>query len=87
MNNFAKLFDSAKYGQLVLMLDTDDDGEPKISVYAKPPELGVCNAGLTFAGESGEENAQAVFCAMELEDAEKLAGAIFEMARRHGGAA
>lgn len=46
---FAKLFESPKYGQILVKLDTDPvDFAPEVRVYVKPKHLGVCSCAIGF---------------------------------------
>ena len=46
---FAKLFfDNAD--QVLVKLDSDDEGNPEIRFYCEPNGLGVCSAVLSFGG-------------------------------------
>jgi hypothetical protein len=63
---FAKLFEDEKYGQILVIRDTDDEGEPCVKVMAQPHGLGICAVSLAF---SNDEDAQATFERMELEHA------------------
>lgn len=45
---FAKLFDHEKYGQLLVKLDTDNEGDPEVRTYFKPKGLGVCSVAAGF---------------------------------------
>lgn len=39
MSEYAKVFESEKFGQLVVMNSSDDDGNPAVVVFFKHPEL------------------------------------------------
>ena len=64
--NFAKLFEDEKYGQILVMLDTNENGEPCVKIMAQPPGLGVCAFALSF---KDEEDAQDTFDHIEIEHA------------------
>ena len=42
---FAKLFNSEKVGQILILNSTD---EPKVEIHFKPECLGICNIGMEF---------------------------------------
>lgn len=44
---FAKLYDT-KYGQVVVMKQDNEDGEPEIRFYAEPEGLGVCSMAFSY---------------------------------------
>jgi len=48
MQQFAKLFEDEKYGQIVVLLDQDDEGEPCVKFMGQPPGLGICVFSLGF---------------------------------------
>ena len=41
---FAKLYETTQHGQILVMLDTNEDGEPYIKYCCQPEGLGVCSA-------------------------------------------
>jgi len=46
---FAKLFETKKYGQILVKID-DDDG-PEVRYYFEPKGLGVCSMALSFTDD------------------------------------
>lgn len=58
MSKFAKVYESAMYGQMLVLLDVDDDGEPCVKFMGKPPGLNVCVVAISF---SDEQDAQECF--------------------------
>jgi hypothetical protein len=44
---FAKLFDT-KYGQVVVLKQDNEDGDPEIRFYAEPEGLGVCSMAFSY---------------------------------------
>lgn len=63
---FAKLFDDEKLGQILVMLDQDDEGEPCVKFMGMPPGLGICVFSLGFGTE---EQAREMFCNVQREHA------------------
>jgi hypothetical protein len=67
---YAKLFDSAGYGQLLVKLDRSPEGDaPEVRFYCSPPGLGVCSMAMGFTDDdNGWDAAEAAFekvdCAM-----------------------
>ena len=57
---FAKLFEISETGQVLIMLDRDNETQkPKVSVFTNPPELGVCNIAYSFSDtDEGWDNAE-----------------------------
>ena len=48
VGKFAKLYETEKYGQLLVKLDTGAQGEPEIRFYFEPKGLGVCSYSLEY---------------------------------------
>lgn len=79
--NFAKELTHPEYGQLIVMLDENDEsGCPVVSVFCKPEGLGVCKGSLVFNdSDAGAEQAQKVIEEMTLETAASLVKTAFDM--------
>lgn len=74
---FAKLYESKEYGQVLVMLDTGDDGTPCVSFYAEPEGFGVCSISSKFKDtEEGWDKAEAFFEKVDDEIALKAASSI-----------
>lgn len=59
MNKFAKLYEYEDIGQVLVMLDTNDDGDPSLNVYFNPEDMGVCCLAASFEdSEKGWEAAE-----------------------------
>lgn len=58
MSDFAKLYRADDVGQILVTLDTGDDG-PAVKFSFKPQELGVCAVSLTFEKRPDEEQWEA----------------------------
>lgn len=70
---FAKLFGTGK-DQVLVMHDTDDEGNPCIEIKAQPEGMGVCTFGISFNDTpEGEVQAQKVFDEMTEDQARMLA--------------
>ncbi|MBX9348786.1 hypothetical protein K5M36_16990 [Chromobacterium vaccinii] len=80
MKPFAKLYETTEYGQVLVMLDQNDDGNPAISFHAKPEDLGVCSTSLAFPDtEDGWDKAEAVFESIDEDVAKKGVADIFRL--------
>lgn len=78
-NDFAKLY-STDAGQILVKLDSGEDGAPEIRVFAKPEELGVCSVALQFDdSDEGWDKAEAAFVKVDVSMAERIAAQIFEL--------
>jgi hypothetical protein len=75
MNKFAKLFESEKYGQLVVILQSADEGNPEIRLFFKPSGLGVCSIAASFKDDSEQswESCEKIFNDFTIETAEGMA--------------
>jgi len=70
---FAKLFDSPRFGQILAKRDTTPDDTNEVRVWFAPPDMGVCSAALEFHNtDSGNAQADKLFVDMTLEFAEKI---------------
>lgn len=79
---FAKVFDTAK-GQIVAMLDCDEDDFPEIRFYAQPAGLGICQAAIKWDdSDEGEAKAQHTFDSLTEEDALAVTKEIFVVASK-----
>lgn len=47
--NFAKMFDT-EHGQVVVMLQPDDGGDPEVRFYSKPDGFDVCSMAFGYSG-------------------------------------
>lgn len=78
MNKFAKLFESDKYGQILVTKDTDDAGAPSIKFSCEPEGYGICSIGAGYSDtDSGWEKRDREFEKITIENAEAGAKAIF----------
>lgn len=76
---FAKIFESEKYGQLLVTKDEGSNG-PRVAVHAQPHDLGVCVIGVNFPDDQGGWDKQdAHFDRMDLEIAETQIKPLFDM--------
>lgn len=72
-DNFAKIFHSERYGQLLVTCDVDEEHKPGVRLAFRPPDLGVCWLGVHFDDtESGWDKAEEAFHKMDLEGAENM---------------
>lgn len=76
---FAKFFDT-KYGQVVVMKQGNDDGNPEIRFFAEPEGLGVCSVAFSY-GEDDWDKADEGFEQVNLEMAEQAAKQLMEFAQ------
>lgn len=79
---FAKIFESEKYGQILVKIDSDDNHDPEVRVYVEPPELGVCSVALSVKNEDEDvawSKAEELFQKLEIDEAEKMASRVFEL--------
>ena len=73
MSDFAKLFQSEKYGQLVVIMQGSDDGRPELRIFMQPSGYGVCSMGLQYEdSDSGWGKCEANFEKADLAWAERM---------------
>lgn len=79
-NAFAKMFDSEKYGQIVVICQgADDTGEPEVRFFFQPPSLSVCSLAMKFSDTDDGWGAQEkAFTTLEICTAEKIVGQIID---------
>jgi len=72
---FAKLFDSAEHGQILVKADTDTNCKPEIRFYFEPKDYGVCSMALTYTDtDDGFDKRDSAFEKIDCAFAEKLVG-------------
>ncbi len=72
MKDYCKLFETKKYGQILVMNDTGDDGRPVLKVmFNLGGDYGVCSIDAIFKDDDGKgiERADKAFNAMTEEKA------------------
>lgn len=78
---FAKLFETKEYGQILVKIDANDEGDPEVRFFAEPPLLGVCSWAVSFEGMDAWARAEAAFEGVTEEKALKAASHLFGMAQ------
>lgn len=51
---FAKIFETEKYGQILLKFDANENGNPEIRAYIQPKDLGVCSLAASADNDDDE---------------------------------
>ena len=70
-DKFAKLFETEKYGQILVKIDSSDDG-PEVRFYFQPENLGVCSIAHSFKdSDAGWLAAEKFFHKVDVEVAEE----------------
>ncbi len=79
---FAKIFNSAKYGQILLLAGSEnDDCKPEIRAYAQPENLGVCSSSLVFSDtDQGWGTRDEAFLKVDVAAAESIVKPMFDAA-------
>jgi len=78
---FAKLFATEDRGQLLVVRQTNAEGEPEMRVYCEPEGLGVCSVALAWDDdEKGWDLQEACFKRYTEESARKLTDKVFQQA-------
>lgn len=77
---FAKLYDSKKYGQILVKIDSDhDEGNPEVRFFVQPDDMGVCACAIGFVdSDEGWDSAEEVFNGVTLEKAEEIISKTFD---------
>lgn len=84
MNKFAKLFDSPRYGQILVVISDNDEGGISLIHTFRVPDVGLYCLGMDFPLE-GREDAETAFDVLTLEtleeyiDTSELYGGEFEL--------
>lgn len=79
MSNFAKVYETEQYGQILALMQNNDDGDPEIRFFAKPPGLGVSSIALSFGDSNDDESWDRQEKAWELVNEEAATGAVKSM--------
>ena len=78
--DFAKTYQTDK-GQILALMETDEEDKPCIKFYAKPESLGVCCVSLSFNDtEEGWNQCEKVFSDITQEKAEGAVATIYTAA-------
>ncbi len=80
-NDFCKLFNSEKYGQILAIADTDEQGYPSVQFKFQPKDLGVCGICSSFKDDDEDEawyKVDLYFNSLDLPKAEELVGKIID---------
>jgi hypothetical protein len=78
---FAKLFTTEDRGQLLVVRQTNPDGDPEMRVYCEPEGLGVCSVALSWDDDDkGWDLQESCFERYTEELARKLTDNIFQQA-------
>jgi hypothetical protein len=79
-NSFFKAFTSERFGELLLMVNCDHDGNDVLQLYANPPSIGICHLEIPLDETlSIAEIYRDFIQAMSIVEVEELAEEIFEM--------
>lgn len=84
MEKFCKLFESEKFGQILVMKDTRDDGAPAVFVKFIPQGMGVCGPDYAFNDDNEDDawdKVDKLFDSITLESCEKIAAEVTMMTR------
>lgn len=76
---FAKLFEYDDFGQVLVVLDTNDEGDPCISFMVSDPEIGRVTVSPAYQGPDAEASARRHFEATDAEIAYEVISGIVEM--------
>lgn len=72
MKGFAKLYNTAELGQIMVMVDSNYEGKPEVKTYFTTDNMGVCSTALEFKDDDdGWESARKLFDNTNSEKAQK----------------
>jgi hypothetical protein len=78
MSEFAKLFGNGD-NQIVVFIQSDDEGKPEVRVFSQPPNLGVCSVAVGFLDtDEGWNLAKEMFGKVTEEWARNLTNEVLE---------
>jgi len=78
---FAKLFTTEDRGQLLIVRQTNIDGEPEVRAYCEPEGLGVCSVALAWRDDDkGWDLQEACFNRYEEAEVREMTDGIFKSA-------
>lgn len=79
-DKFAKLYETEDRGQILVTLDTNEEGSPAVRFFVSPTGLGVCAIGPSFEdSESGWDAAEDLFERVDLDMAYRVVQPLFDM--------
>lgn len=82
MSDFAKLFNTKEHGQIVVIMQTNDEDKPEVRFFFVPEGLGVCSFASSFNNsDAGWEACEKFFDSIDEEQAAKL---VVGISRRFG---
>lgn len=82
MSDFAKLFNTKEHGQIVVIMQANDEDKPEVRFFFKPEDLGVCSVAPSFDdSDVGWDACEQFFDSINEEQAIKL---IVEISGRFG---
>jgi hypothetical protein len=74
MSEFAKLFGSGD-DQMVVMIQSNEKGDPEVRVYFQPKDIGVCSFALVFSDtDNGWIAAEKAFESVDEKKARRFVG-------------
>lgn len=82
MSDFCKLFNSDKYGQILVIADTNSEGHPSVCVKLVPEGMGICSPEYSFTNEDESvawDKVDKLFESFDLAMAEKIAEEICDV--------
>jgi len=75
---FAKLYETEQHGQILVVIDTNDDGSPSVTISVEPEGMGVCSLGPSWKDtDVGWSSAEKLFNDMTEDMAITFADEIF----------
>lgn len=86
MQDFCKVLNHDKYGQVLIVLDTDDESRPSVKFSMAPEGLGVCSVTSSFRdSDVGWDMAEEAFGNSDMDMALKALAPVVDMADAMAG--
>ena len=74
---FSKLFETERFGQILIKLNENVDGVHAVSVIFQPENLGVCSFYLRFSGEKAAEKSAHAFDDLDVDIAISIVADVY----------
>ncbi|KAB0668963.1 hypothetical protein F6V30_14085 [Oryzomonas sagensis] len=82
MQKFAKLFETQEHGQILVKLDSGDDGAPELRYYFAPEGLGVCSMAIN--GKDTDKGWSAMAQVFDEQTSETASEVVADLKRQMG---
>ncbi len=85
-NNFAKIFQSETFGQILVKKDDNEEELPEIRFSFNPDQLGICSCAIAFKNPENQDKAQQdAFEKIDLDSAEGIVAEAVQQTEQAAG--